>query len=120
MDVIIIDDLFASLGDPGKFQMISYFFLVTNMIFVLCNHLSGVFYAAKTPHHCKLNINQTLQNFIPVVTRNNEEQLDECHVYTAFNSNETEPCPNGWTYNLQHGENTIISEVLASILLYHP
>ena len=42
-----------------------------------------------------------------------EEQLDGCHVYTALNSSETQPCRNGWTYDLKHGEKNIISEVIA-------
>jgi hypothetical protein len=115
MDVTIVDKLFTNLGDPGKFQMISYFFLVTNMIFAIANHLNVVFYAAKTPHHCKLNMNQTVQDFVPFVRHNlkYEEQLDGCHVYTALNSSETEPCRNGWTYDLKHGEKNIISEVIA-------
>ena len=116
MDVTIVDKLFTNLGDPGKLQMISYFFLVTNMIFAIANHLNVVFYAAKTPHHCKLNTNQTVQDFVPFVRHMNlkyEEQLDGCHVYTVLNSSETEPCRNGWTYDLKHGEKTIISEVIA-------
>ena len=111
MDLKVVDELFNNLGDPGKFQMISYCMLVSNMIFVMTNNLSVVFYAAKTPHHCRLNANETLRDFLPIVRKNNEEQFHGCRVYRAYNSSETIPCPNGWTYNLKHGENTIISEV---------
>ena len=106
-----MDELFNNLGAPGKFQMISYFMLVTNLIFVLTNNLSMVFYAAKTPHHCRLNSNETLRDFVPIVRRNNEEEFDGCRMYVAYNSSKTQACPNGWTYDLKHGENTIIAEV---------
>ena len=112
MEVERIEELFKNIGNPGRFQLLSYFCLVTSMVFVMNNHLIAVFYAAKTPHHCKLGVNETLQDFIPIVVRDGEEQLDECWMYTNGNMNETEPCRNGWTYNLPDGENTIISEVL--------
>ncbi|XP_028406707.1 solute carrier family 22 member 20-like [Dendronephthya gigantea] len=111
MEVARVEELFKNIGDPGRFQLISYFCLVTNMLFVVSNHLIAVFYAAKTPHHCKLGVNETLQDFIPVVVRDNKEHLDECRMYTMNgNMNVTEPCRDGWTYNLQDGETTIISE----------
>ncbi|XP_028413363.1 organic cation transporter protein-like [Dendronephthya gigantea] len=105
-----VEELFKNIGDPGKFQMLSYFCLATNLVYVMCNHLLAVFLAAKTPHHCTLAANQTLRDFIPLVVRDNKEQFDGCSIYTKYSGNESEPCRNGWTYDLEERGNTIISE----------
>ncbi|XP_046854532.1 solute carrier family 22 member 6-A-like isoform X1 [Xenia sp. Carnegie-2017] len=99
-----INSLLEKLGNPGKFQVISYAILVTNVFCVISNHLSAVFYTAKTEFYCRANYNESN------VTQFNHEK-DECSIkYLKNNVSVTVPCSNGWIYRLKHGENTIISE----------
>ena len=103
-----MDSLIKSLGRPGKFQVLAFVLICCNHFIVMCNHMAMAFYAAKTKHHCKVDNIQ----LVPKVTRNNEEQWEGCHVYAGNNTTETVPCTNGWTYYMEEGEATIISEVI--------
>lgn len=69
-----------------------------------------VFYAAKTKYHCKVENGDIVKDLVPTVIRNNKRQWDGCHLYAGNNTTETIPCTDGWTYDLEDGEATIISE----------
>ena len=79
----------------------------------MCNHISMVFYAAKTKYHCNVDNIQ----LVPTVIKNNEKQWDGCNIYAGNDTTETIPCPDGWIYYLEDGEINIISEVLFIDLL---
>ena len=107
-----VDTLTRKIGDPGKFQLLTFFAVATNNILVLTNYLSATFFAAKTKHHCKLSDGEPLEQHVPITSwKNNEPQWDGCRVYVGNNTNVTEPCHNGWTYYLEENEATIISDV---------
>ena len=106
-----VDKLIEKIGDPGKFQVVSYFCVIGNRVMSVGIFLAMAFYAAKTKYHCKLGEGQSVADFVPIVTKNNEKQWDGCHVYAGNNTTTTVPCTNGWTYYLEDNEATIISDV---------
>ena len=109
-----VDNLMTSIGQPGKFQVLICVFLFVNIFISTSNHLAIVFYAAKTKYHCKVEDGGSVKDFVPTLKSNSEklEEWDGCHLYGgANNTNVTTACNNGWTYYLEDGEATIISEV---------
>ena len=102
-----VDNLLVAMGNPGRFQVLTFLLLSGNNIVNIWNNIAPIFYVAKTRHHCKVdNI-----SLVPVVTRNNERQLDDCMIFSALNTSNTIPCATGSVYYLEKGERTIISEV---------
>lgn len=112
----LVDNLMTSIGQPGRFQTIACAFLCVNVIITTSNHLAMVFYAAKTKYHCKVENGDIVKDLVPTVIRNNKRQWDGCHLYAGNNTTETIPCTDGWTYDLEDGEATIISEVCVNAL----
>lgn len=108
-----MEKLMKSIEKPGKFQMLVYLYLCVNMTIILMNHLAMVFYAPKTKHHCKVDNDKSIGHLVPIVIRNNERQWEGCRLYAGNNTNDTVPCGHGWTYYLEDGEATIISEVFS-------
>ena len=109
-----VDKLVVATGNPGKFQMLIFGLIGINFMIMLSNHLTMIFYAAKTEHHCSVSDDQNitdLSDIIPVVVRNNKKEWDGCKLYKNRTTMQTMPCNNGWTYYMDDGERTIISEV---------
>ena len=109
-----VDKLVVATGNPGKFQMLIFGLIGINFMIMLSNHLTMIFYAAKTEHHCSVSDGQNitdLSDIIPVVVRNNKKEWDGCKLYKNRTTMQTMPCNNGWTYYMDDGERTIISEV---------
>ena len=107
MEARHVDNLLVAMGNPGRFQVLTFLLLGGCYVLNVCNSIAPVFYLAKTRHHCKVdNI-----SLVPAVIKNNEKKQDSCTVYLAFNTSKTIPCRNGWDYHLEEGESTIISEV---------
>ena len=49
-----VDKLSAATGNPGKFQMLKIIWIDRYQLYaMLSNHLTMIFYAAKTEHHCQ-------------------------------------------------------------------
>ena len=108
------DDLTNSLGKPGKFQVLLYIYLSANWIHISWNHLGMTFIGAKTKHHCKVENSTDVSRLVPMISKNGKIEPDGCHVFDGYNTSKKIPCPNGWTYDLPEGEETIISEVSSS------
>jgi hypothetical protein len=80
-----VDNLLVAMGNPGRFQVLTFLLLSGNNIVNVWNNIAPIFYVAKTRHHCKVdNI-----SLVPIVTRNNERQLDDCMVFSALNHGRT-------------------------------
>ena len=106
-----VDKLIVATGDPGKFQVMIYMLIGINFMIMLSNHLTMIFYAAKTEHHCTVGNGQNISDVIPILLRNNKRQWDGCKLFKNGSAKQTIPCNNGWTYYMDDGERTIISEV---------
>lgn len=104
-----VDNLLDTLGSPGRLQILSFLCLCMNMCIVMTNHMSSVFYVAKTDYSCKINSNFS-SPALPLVARPDEVRTDECFVLKGNNSEKTR-CSE-WKYSLPDGEKTIISEVI--------
>ena len=109
MSVRKADLLIEKIGDPGKFQVVSYFCIVGTHSLGLCLLVAMAFFGAKTTYHCELGEGQSVADFVPVVT--NKRDWDGCHLYAGNNTTTTIPCSGGWTYYLEDNEATIISDV---------
>jgi hypothetical protein len=107
-----IERLLDTLGQPGRLQSISCFCLCVNLWVVMTNHMSSVFFAARTEYSCRLNKN-TSSHVLPLLTRNGQAKTDECSILI---NNNTEKCT-VWDYHLPDGETTIISEVFRIICM---
>lgn len=92
-----IESLLDSLGKPGKLQCISFLFLCINLWIVMTNHMSSVFFTAKTDYSCNTDRNLS-----------GSAEADKCYVSLG---NISVKCT-VWNYNLPDGETTIISEVI--------
>ena len=92
-----IESLLDNLGRPGKLQCISFLFLCINLCIVMTNHMSSVFFTAKTDYSCEIDKNVT-----------GSVEGNNCYVSS---SNGSVKCT-AWSYNLPDGETTIISEVI--------
>ena len=99
-----VENLLETLGQPGKLQSISFFFLCINLWIVMTNHMASVFFAAKTEYSCKVDRNITSQTS-PFMS--SHDNTDNCYILV---NNSSEKCT-AWNYNLPEGETTIISEV---------
>ncbi|CAB4022626.1 organic cation transporter -like [Paramuricea clavata] len=99
-----IERLLDTLGQPGRLQSISCFCLFVNLWVVMTNHMSSVFFAAKTEYSC-IDKN-TSSHVLPLLSRNGQAETDECSILI---NNNTEKCT-VWDYHLPDGETTIISE----------
>ena len=107
-----VDNLASALGNPGKFQVILYTMILCNPIFISWNHLGMAFIGAKTKHHCQVGNNTTqIAHLVPVVEKGVTSELDECHLFSGYNTTDRVPCTNGWTYYLKGRENTVIAQV---------
>ena len=96
-----IESLLDSLGKPGKLQCISFLFLCINLCIVMTNHMSSVFFTAKTDYSCKIDRNLTAS-----------AETHKCYVSLG---NTSIKCT-AWSYNLPDGETTIISEVIIRLM----
>lgn len=96
-----IERLLESLGNPGKLQCLSFLFHCINLWIVMTNHMSSVFFAAKTDYSCKIGLNGSAS---PAST-------DNCYVTLG---NSSVKCT-VWKYNLPDGETTITSEVIVTL-----
>ena len=99
-----VENLLETLGQPGKLQSISFFFLCINLWIVMTNHMASVFFAAKTEYSCKVDRNISSQTS-PFLS--SHDNTDNCYILV---NNSSEKCT-AWNYNLPEGETTIISEV---------
>ena len=106
-----VDNLMKAIGNPGRFQVLIFALISINFMIMFPTHLTMIFYAAKTEHHCSVARGQNLTDVIPIVIRDNERQWDGCNLYKNGNKTHTIPCDNGWTYYMEERERTIISEV---------
>ena len=89
--------LLDSLGMPGKLQCMSFLFLCINLWIVMTNHMSSVFFTAKTDYSCKIDRNVSYS-----------PEADKCYISLR---NTSIKCT-VWNYNLPDRETTIISEVI--------
>ena len=101
-----IENLLETLGQPGKLQSISFFFLCVNLWIVMTNHMASVFFAAKTEYSCKVDRN-TSSHVLPLMSGHGDGRTESCYIFV---NNSREKCT-AWNYNLPDGETTIISEV---------
>ena len=108
------DSLTSALGRPGKFQVFMYLYLSANWIYICWNHLGMAYIGARTKHHCSVQNSTEVSTLVPWVEKNGRKQWDGCHLYAGYNTTKKVACPNGWTYALPQGEQTIISEVKCS------
>ena len=108
------DGLTNSLGKPGKFQVLLYIYLSSTWIYISWNHLGMAIIGAKTKHHCTVANSTDVSRLVPLKTKNGKSFWDGCHLFDGYNTSKKISCPNGWTYGLAKGEETIISEVESS------
>ncbi|XP_046856032.1 solute carrier family 22 member 8-like isoform X2 [Xenia sp. Carnegie-2017] len=105
-----MENLIRAIGDPGKFQVFMFSLISVNLMIMLSAHFSMIFYGAKTEHHCKLDANKNVSDFIPFNTQSNNKERDSCHMFEGTNNSNKTPCTNGWIYIMKDNERTIISE----------
>ncbi|XP_074642198.1 organic cation transporter protein-like [Tubulanus polymorphus] len=105
-----IDRILALLGNPGKYQAFLMVLLASNFSYMAFNNMIMAIYGASNPFHCKLPNNVTVEEAIPY--NNAKEKYDSCTVYANFSNttNKTVSCPNGYQFNAEPGELSIVME----------
>ncbi len=85
--------------------------LCCNYFPVVLNHLAMALYGARTPHRCHLPAGVFPNTSVP--WNADAGARDACRVYVNYSreNNDTEPCPDGWDYELRPREKNIVSEV---------
>jgi hypothetical protein len=107
-----VDNLMKAIGNPGRFQVLIFALTSINLMIMLPTHFTSIFFAAKTEHRCSVAGGvRNLSDVIPIVVRNSERQWDGCTLFKNGSNSQRIPCDNGWTYYMEDGESTIISEV---------
>jgi OCT family organic cation transporter-like MFS transporter 4/5 len=100
-----VDEAIGKLGSWGKWQVTYYTMLCVAVTFTSCWHmLAIVFIGGKPEHHCKIPVNSTINETIPL----EKGVYSQCSMYVRSGSNETKPCTE-WHYYGDIGD-TIVSK----------
>ncbi|CAH1774398.1 unnamed protein product [Owenia fusiformis] len=113
-----LDDVLQLLGAHGRFQVIAWAIIATANNFPSVMHMNIMTFMGFEPnHHCKIPDNSTLNESIPVELKNGLIEVDKCHRYETFYSNDTTigsrslvGCDNGWTYDRDPITSSIVTE----------
>ena len=102
---VSFDDILVDLGDFGKYQKMTYFFLFLPTIFSAMQKQSWVFLGAKSPHRCRLpeephnatfhNPDINLTALIPWNVR--DSRLSSCSMYDE--AGDEVGCDDGWIFD---------------------
>ena len=102
---VSFDDILVDLGDFGKYQKMTYFFLFLPTIFSAMQKQSWVFLGAKSPHRCRLavephnasfhNPDLNLTALIPWNVR--DSRLSSCSMYDE--AGDEVGCDDGWIFD---------------------
>ena len=103
---VTFDDILVDLGEFGKYQKLTYFFLFLPTIFSAMQKQSWVFLGAKANHRCKLpeefsnssydNPDIDLSSRIPWDSKNN--RLSSCLMVNLTTGNNV-TCDDGWIFD---------------------
>ncbi|XP_066466469.1 solute carrier family 22 member 6-B-like [Tiliqua scincoides] len=126
--------LLDQIGGMGRFQVINVALLAVPMLFMACHNLLQNFTAAVPSHHCHVATNSTCGgnfttavycgDFLAASIPTDGGVPHKCHRFVTpqwqlLNPNftgaeeaeaETEPCPDGWSYDGSVFASTIVTE----------